>query len=261
MDPLEPDGIGIVSPGEMGAAMAGALVTAGRSVRWASDGRSAATRERAMGGGLKDVRSLAALAESSSVILSICPPQSATRAAESLGHFGGVYVDANAIAPGTARAVASVIEKAGGTYVDGGIIGPPPLTAGTTRLYLSGPRAPAVADLFAGTAVEARPLSGGPTAASALKMAYAGWTKGSAALLLAVAAAARQLGVSEELAAEWALSQPDLAARLAAAQQARSSKGWRWAPEMDEIAQTLAELGLPAGFHLAAAEVFQRDAD
>jgi 3-hydroxyisobutyrate dehydrogenase-like beta-hydroxyacid dehydrogenase len=189
------------------------------------------------------------------VVLSVCPPHAALDVADSMAGFRGVYVDANAVSPGTAAQLAGRVAA----YVDGGIVGPPPLSAGTTRLLLSGDGAGAVAGLFAGTAVEAQVLgSGGPYAASALKMAYAAWTKGSAALLLAARAAAVQLGVEDELVAEWGRSQPGLEDRWAAAQRAAATKGWRWTGEMDEIADTFAAAGLPDGFHRAAAEMYRR---
>jgi 3-hydroxyisobutyrate dehydrogenase-like beta-hydroxyacid dehydrogenase len=172
-----------------------------------------------------------------------------------VGGFGGLYVDANAVSPATAAQVAETVARC----VDGGVVGPPPRSAGTTRLFLSGADAGVVAELFAGTAVEARVLdSGGPYAASALKMAYAAWTKGSAALLLAARSAAASLGVEDELVAEWARSQPGLPDRWEAAQRAAETKGWRWTAEMDEIARTFAAAGLPEGFHRAAAEMYAR---
>jgi hypothetical protein len=172
--------------------------------------------------------------------------------------FGGLYVDANAISPATAREVALMVEEGGATYVDGGIIGPPPGTAGGTRLYLSGAQAEAVCALFDGTALEARVIDAGTWSASAVKMAYAGWTKGTSALLLAVRAMARSEGVEDVLLAEWALSQPALADRSRSAARAATTKGWRWVAEMEEIAATMASAGLPDGFHQAAAEVFRR---
>ena len=96
------------------------------------------------------------------------------------------------------------------------------------------------------------------TAASALKMVYAAWTKGSAALLLAIDRAARTEGVADALSEEWALSQPDLAERLAASRDGAARKGWRWEGEMRQIAATLLNAGQPGGFHEAAAEVFRR---
>jgi 3-hydroxyisobutyrate dehydrogenase-like beta-hydroxyacid dehydrogenase len=170
-------------------------------------------------------------------------------------------VDANAIAPQTARAVRALVEPGGARFVDGGIIGPPPAAPGTTRLYLSGDAAPAVAGLFERSALEAVVLPGAVGAASALKLTYAAWTKGTAALLLAIRRAARAHGVEAALLAEWALSQPDLAARSARAEQAAADKGWRWEGEMREVAATFADAGLPEGFHHAAAEIFASPRD
>jgi 3-hydroxyisobutyrate dehydrogenase-like beta-hydroxyacid dehydrogenase len=175
--------------------------------------------------------------------------------------FSGVYVDANAIAPGTARQIAELIAAGGGRYVDGGIIGAPPTAPGRSRLYLSGAEAPAVRaiqELFAETALDARIVSGALTAASAVKMAYAAWTKGSSALLLDARALARAEGVEDTLLAEWALSQPRLADQVERSAQAAVTKGWRWVGEMEEIAHTMADAGLPDGFHQAAAEIYRR---
>ena len=95
-------------------------------------------------------------------------------------------------------------------------------------------------------------------AASALKMSYAAWTKGSAAMLLTIAAAAEAHGVADHLRAEWELSQPGVADRLALTGPGVAPKAWRWEGEMQEIAATLAQFGLPAGFHLAASETWRR---
>ncbi len=205
--------IGLLHPGEMGAAVGRCLTQNGHTVLWASQGRGPATAARAAAAGLTDAGTLGAVAGRAAVILSICPPHAAMDVARALAGFGGLYVDANAVSPATAGDIAKVICAGGGEYIDGGIIGLPPETPGSTRLYLSGPRAPDVAALFTGTALEARVVGEAPTAASAVKMAYAGWTKGSAALLLAVRALARAEGVEDTLLAEWALSQPSLAER------------------------------------------------
>jgi hypothetical protein len=189
------------------------------------------------------------------VILSVCPPHAAADVARSVGEFKGLYVDANAIAPATVRRLADAVP--GAELVDGGIVGPPPHSAGTTRLYLSGPAAPAVAELFAGTRVDARVASTEIGAASALKVAYAAWSKGTAAMLLAVRELARAEGVEQSLLEEWRLSIPELEQRWRSAERSAQAKGWRWVGEMEEIAAAFAADGLPAGFHLAAAEVFR----
>jgi 3-hydroxyisobutyrate dehydrogenase-like beta-hydroxyacid dehydrogenase len=242
--------IGVVHPGAMGAAVGRLLLDAGHEVVWASEGRSAQTAARARG--FTDAGTLAALVARCEVVLSICPPDEALAVARSAASFAGLYVDANAIAPATAAEVAAIF---GARYVDGGIIGSPP--PGDTRLYLAGEHAASVAALFAGTPLDVRVLEG-RFSASALKMVYAAWTKGSAALLLAIEGVAAELGVADHLHSEWEHSQAQLPGRLVAAQEAARTKGWRWTGEMREIAATFAAAGQPDGFHRAAAEVYER---
>jgi 3-hydroxyisobutyrate dehydrogenase-like beta-hydroxyacid dehydrogenase len=136
--------VGLLYPGEMGTAVGQCLTERGYRVLWASKGRSPATEARARAAGLADASTPRELAAQSSVIISVCPPHAALDVAWAVHGFTGVYLDANAISPGTAREVARLIEGNGGRYVDGGIIGPPPRRAGTTRLYLSGADAQAV---------------------------------------------------------------------------------------------------------------------
>lgn len=168
-------------------------------------------------------------------------------------------MDANAVSPGTAREMAAVVSAHGAAVVDGGIIGPPPATTpDETRLYLAGAEAGRVADLFAPTPVDTRIVDGEIGAASALKMAYAAWTKGTAALLLAIRALAREERVEDALASEWDMSLSGLADRTMHAARSAATKGWRWIAEMEEIAATFADAGLPDGFHRAAAEVYRR---
>jgi Domain of unknown function (DUF1932) len=253
IDDNVPMTVALLSPGEMGAAVGAALRARDETVVWASVGRSAATAERAREAGLEDVRTIEDLCRLSDVIISLCPPHAAVEVAGLLRGFAGVFVDANAVSPTTARAIAGLV----GRYVDGGIIGPPPRVHGTTRLYLSGREAKLVADLFTGTTLDARVVSDEPDAASAVKMAFAAWTKGSSALLLAARALARAEGVEDTLLQEWRSSLPDLHDQSVAAARAAVSKGWRWIAEMEEVAQSFAAAGLPDGFHKAAAEIYR----
>lgn len=244
--------VGILHPGEMGAAV-GALLP---KAWWAPEGRSAETQARAEEAELRSAP-LAQLVERCDVLLSICPPHAALDVARAAAGFRGLYCDANAVSPATALEVARIVEDGGATFVDGGIVGGPPREAGT-RLYLSGREAPAVAALFEGTLLEAVVLGEEPGTASALKMCYAGWSKASAALLLAIASAAERLGVADALLAEWEHSIPELPDELARAIRAADAKGWRWIGEMREIAATLRSVDEPDGFHEAAAQVFER---
>jgi 3-hydroxyisobutyrate dehydrogenase-like beta-hydroxyacid dehydrogenase len=246
--------VGVLHPGEMGAALGAVLRAKGESVLWASSGRSSATAERARAADLEDVGTVEELARRSDVVFSVCPPAAAVDVARSVLPFDGIYVDANAVSPATARAIAGLV----GRYADGGIVGPPPRERGTTRLFLSGEEAQHVADLFADTTVDARLVPGDIAAASAVKMTYAAWTKGTAALLLAIRDVAREEGVEETLLEEWRMSLPELPRRSAAAARSAFTKGWRWVGEMEEIADTFATAGAPDGFHRAAAEIYGR---
>ena len=245
--------VGLLHPGEMGAAIGALLVAQGHEVVWHPNGRSDATARRATAAGLKSVDSVL----DADVILSVCPPHAALDVARSLHGTRALVIDANAVSPMTAGRIGEVI---GERWVDGGIVGPPPRRGGTTRLYLSGRHASEASELFAETPLEPVVLDGAPVAASSLKMAYAAWTKGSAALLLAALDSARGTGVEDALRSEWNRSLPQLEARWRSAADSASSKGWRWVGEMNEIAATFASVGLPSGFHEAAAEMFERAA-
>ena len=252
--------IGLLNPGEMGSMVGAAVRSGGSRVLWAGEGRSAATRKRASEAGLEDAGSVSALVAASDVILSVCPPAAAVDVASQVAklRFAGTYVDGNAIAPATAREIGGIVEKGGAGFVDGGIIGPPPVKPGTTRFYVSGTGAERIAAILTAGPLHAIVVPGGPGAASTVKMAYASWTKGSAALLLAVCALASAEGVEDALVREWKISQPDLSARAEGAARSNAKKAWRFVGEMEEIAATFAAAGLPDAFHQGAAEIYRR---
>jgi 3-hydroxyisobutyrate dehydrogenase-like beta-hydroxyacid dehydrogenase len=252
--------MGLVHPGAMGASVGAAAKASGARVVWASEGRSSETKARAEADGLEDVGTLAQLVSESDLILSVCPPNAAEDLARQIigASFRGVYLDANAISPATARTMAALVREGGSSFVDGGIIGPPAREQGTTRLYLSGTGAERVAGVFANSALEAIAIGDEPGKASALKMAYAAWSKGTSALLLAIRALASKEGIEADLLGEWALSQPELTARSEAVLTKTPAKAWRFAGEMREIAATFGAAGLPEGFHQAAAHLYEQ---
>ena len=252
--------IALLHPGNMGSTIGAAAAASGARVVWASERRSKASRERAKRAGLIDVETLTHALGESDVVLSVCPPHAALEVAESVAQykFKGIYIDANAISRATAVQVGKIVSKAGASFVDGGIIGAPVKKAGTTRLYLSGTRAPEVAELFSASMLDARAIGPEPGAASALKVAYAAWTKCTDALLLAIRALAADEGIDQALLEEWSISQPDLERRCQRAAAVAVPKMWRYVGEMEEIAETFRAAGLPGGFHLAAAEICQR---
>ena len=251
--------IGLLHPGAMGASIGLSLLASGHEVGWVSEGRSDDSCNRA--NQFEAFIALDDLSVWADGMISICPPDAAIAQAQAVYStaFDGLYVDANAIAPNSAKKIAQIFGA--GAYVDGGIIGPPALCAGTTRLYLSGQHAGRVADWFTQGSLQAVAL---PTsenantmvAASSLKMAYAAHSKGSSALLLAVNALAASSGVSEALKAEWDISQSGLNQRSDVTAKVTSPKAWRFAGEMSEISETFKAQGLSGAFHQGAADIF-----
>lgn len=252
--------IGLLHPGAMGTTVGAAARQNVDRVLWASADRSEATGQRAAAAGLEDVETLGALVERSELLFSVCPPAAALEVARQVADagFSGIYVDANAISPQTMRNIASLFDADAVIVVDGGIIGPPAHRAGTTGLHLSGEGAHLVAACFEIGPFEVHCVDGPIGAASALKMAFAAYTKGSTALLALIHALARAEGVDKPLLAEWERRMPELPARLNASVRASAVKAWRFSAEMHEIADTFEAAGLPGGFHRAAAEVYDR---
>jgi 3-hydroxyisobutyrate dehydrogenase-like beta-hydroxyacid dehydrogenase len=252
--------IALLHPGNMGATIGAAAATSGARVLWASSQRSAATRARAKQAGLVDAETLAEAVRQSEVILSVCPPHAAIDLARIVSgtNFKGIYVDANAISRATAQEVGKIVTASGASFVDGGIIGSPVKQAGTTRLYLSGEHAGEIAALFSRSMLDARAIGAEPGAASALKVAYAAWTKCTDALVLAIRAYAEHEGVDDALLDEWRISQPPLEKKCSRAAAVAVPKAWRYVGEMREIAEAFEAAGLPAGFHNAAAELCER---
>ena len=252
-----PESILLLHPGEMGASIGAALRGNSHNVQWVARSRSEATRQRAEAADLTPASTLENALANVDHVISVCPPDAALDVARSVrgAGFGGIYVDANAVSPATSSCLSGI---AGAGFVDGGIIGPPAWRPGATRLYLSGANASRVASWFEGSLVDARVVE---CSASALKMCYAAYTKGSSALILAIRALAASQGAEDALLSEWNISQPGLASRSSAAARGTSRKAWRFEGEMREIAATFADAGLPSGFHEAASDIYRRMRD
>jgi len=254
--------VAVIAPGMMGSVVAKRLTDHGIEVRTSLAGRSAATVDRAKAAGMVDASDTQIAA--SDIILSILPPGDALALAERLAPAmrsaarKPVYVDCNAIAPETVLRVARVIEETGSIFVDGGIIGPPPEPdSKNTRIYLSGPDAPKAAVLAQyGLSM---PIQPGPIgAASAMKMSYAGITKGFTALGCAMMLAATRAGTADALYAEMAISQPALLGWLTRSMPRMHSKAYRWVAEMEEISAFVGEDPAGAQFYQAAARLYER---
>jgi 3-hydroxyisobutyrate dehydrogenase-like beta-hydroxyacid dehydrogenase len=252
--------VALLHPGNMGVTIGAAAAASGARILWASSERGTATRKRAEEAGLHDVGSLTEAVRQSDVVLSVCPPHAAVDVARAVAKekFSGIYVDANAVSRATAEQIGAIVNAAGASFVDGGIIGSPVKQAGTTRLYLSGPDAEFVAAIFSGSRLDARPIGSAPGAASALKVAYAAWTKCTDALILTIRAYAAREGVDKALLEEWSISQPALEKKCDRAAAIAVPKAWRYVGEMQEIAEAFESAGLPSGFYQAAAQVCER---
>ena len=172
--------------------------------------------------------------------------------------FGGLYVDANAVSRGTVQLIENTVTRAGAAFVDGGILGPPVEHGRTTLLCLSGARAPDVAALFVGSPLEPRLVGNSVGQASALKMAFAAWSKGSIALLAAARALAQAEGVGDALLDSWKRLSTEVVERAERGVLSAAPKAWRWVGEMHEIAASFESVGLPAGFHQSAAALYER---
>lgn len=251
--------IGLLHPGEMGASIGAAASTGGKRVLWASEGRSDASKARAERAGLVDAGTLDGMAAESDMIISVCPPDAAVDVARkvAVGGFRGYYLDANAISPGHAREIESLFTSGAGC-IDGSIIGGPAWKRGKTWLHVSGPASEVAVSCFEGSNVFVVDLSGPVGAASAVKMAYAGYTKGTLALLGATLALAEKEGVLEAVQNQWVNSNHALAGTATEKITAVTAKGWRYAGEMREIADTYRTASLPDGFHIVAAEIYER---
>jgi 3-hydroxyisobutyrate dehydrogenase-like beta-hydroxyacid dehydrogenase len=255
--------VGIMAPGEMGQAVGRVLRLGGLRVITCLQGRSAHTVARAAAAGIEAVADDAALVREADVLLAIVAPAHARMVAERMAaavRATGtdiLYVDCNAIAPRTSRALASLLLDAGARCVDAGIIGGPPAPGGQgPRIYVSGPDATGMLQLrehgldirMAGTEIGQ---------ASGLKLCYAMLSKGLTALATEALVAGHALGLHEALQAELRDSQRDLLARIDRAVPGMPAKAWRWVGEMEEIAAMFRDVGLPPELPEGAAALYR----
>lgn len=252
--------VGILHPGMMGIYVAESIQNSGYTVCWASEGRSRQTRDRAEKFNLVDTVTIAVLCETCPIIISVCPPHAAEEVAEQVlaQSYQGLYLDVNAIAPQRALRIGQQMKAARVDFVDGGIIGVPVREPGKTWLYLSGDKAEEAVTLCSAGPLETSAIGESIGRASALKMCYAAYTKGTTALLSAILATAEVLGVRGELQIQWSRDWPNFGEQAAERVRRETAKAWRFAGEMAEIAATFREAGLPGEFHAAAEMIYRR---
>ena len=258
---MAPANVGLLSPGDMGHSIGAVLHANGLRVLTHLGGRSGRTRELAAAAGIEDTASLAELVRQADVLLCVLVPARATAVAEEVAAAmwatGAdlLYVDCNAIAPRTVRAVGETILGAGGRFADVGIVGPPPRRPGT-RFYASGPGATEFAQLTE-FGLEVRVVGDEIGQASGLKMCYGALTKGLQALGTELLVAARLMGLEETLRAEQRESIPDVLAWLEKSLPPMPPKAYRWVGEMEEIATCFGDLGLTPQILAGAAEMYR----
>ena len=263
--------VAVIAPGAMGAAVGKRLADHGVKVLTSLNGRSRSTVARA-----SEAAMISASDEeiaAADFILSIVPPGDALSLAQrfvpALAASNGkaVYVDCNAINPATVERVAAAIAPTGCPFVDAGIIGPPPKPAlagegrrAGPRFYASGEAAPRFATLRE-YGLDVRVLDGPLSAASALKMSYAGITKGTQAIGAAMMLAATRAGSAEALFKELEFSQKEMLAWLKQQLAVMPPKAYRWVAEMHEIAGFVAADPAAHELYEGAAHFYERIAE
>ena len=256
------ENIGVMSPGDMGQAVAQQLRQKGFNVCTALDKRSARSKQLARDAGLTDVGSIGNLTAKCEVILSVMNPGAAldfaTEVAQvlSLNKRRPLLVDCNAISPVTLQTINAKVTAAGGRCVDASIIGPPPRGAAKTCLYVSGPEAHELEQL-ATPQITVRVLSDRLGDASAIKICYGAMNKGMIAMALEVLIAARRLGVDAALEAQLKETHRDIHDRIIGALPVMPPKAYRWVPEMLQIAQTFEAAGMTPRMFLGAADMYE----
>ena len=257
--------VAVMSPGDMGHAVGGALRAGGLRVITCLEGRSARSRALAEQAGIEAVPDDETLVREADVLLSILVPSEAQARAERLAaalrrtRADLLYVDCNAIAPQTVRAIADVVEAAGARFVDAGIIGGPPRLdrpGGGPKVYASGQHAPALSRLR-DHGLDVRVMGTEVGQASALKMCYAALTKGLTALGTELLVAGRALGISDALEAELRGSQGQLYGGFERSVPGMPPKAYRWVGEMEEIAATFGAVGLTPKILEGAADLYR----
>ena len=253
--------IAIHSPGEMGHAIGRELHKREFDVVGYLGERSERTNRLAKSAGIRACESLESLVNQADLLLSIMVPTQAARAAQQVATViqrtgcNLHYVDCNAIAPHVVSAMAKQLTDAGASVTDASIIGLPPSETERPRIYTSGPDATALSVLD-GCGVDIVKLGSDVGQASAIKMCYAGLTKGRFALYFAVLLAAQQMNLLPQLLQEFALSQPDDHRKMRRILPKLPCKAHRWVGEMQQIAETLSDLDITKQFHVAASEIY-----
>jgi len=253
--------IAIVAQGSMGAGVGARLVERGLRVVTSLAGRSEASAKRAKAAGMTAVSD--AECAQADFFLSICPPSDALALAQKMAALIAssnkkpVYVDCNAVSPPSKVAIGNVILRCGAPFVDVGIIGLPPKEGTSPFLHASGAEA-AKFGVLNDFGIKVNVIDGPIGAASALKMSYAGITKGITALGSMMMLAATRAGVADLLRGELDRSHPAFIANFQRAVPDMFDKAYRFDGEMKEIADFVGEDKQARQMYQAIADFYTR---
>lgn len=263
-DIANPAIIGVLGLGQMGAGVAANLKANGFDVVSTLEGRSERSRERAAQAGVRILSGLGDVVAVCDTFLSIVAADQAEPLADGvaacIGNHPLHFVDCNSITPSRTLRIAQRVQEAGATFSDGGIIGPPPGGRVMTRLYVSGPVSETLVALQ-NDQMSVTPLGEGMSKATEMKVLFAAANKGVTALLANVMAAAKEVGLTEQLTGEIDAFRPGLLDFVRGAGPGLIEKAARWSIEMEDLAEGLAEMHVDGGYHAAAAESYRRLAE
>jgi L-threonate 2-dehydrogenase len=255
--------VAVIAMGEMGSGVARRLHERGATVLTSLAGRSAASAARAQKAGAIPLPTDDELVAQADSILSIVPPGEAVALAQRLAPAikraarKTIYVDCNAVSPQTADTIGEVLKDTGCIYVDAGIIGPPPGPNSRTIFYASGPGAKEF-ERLAAYGLSIRQMEGPNGAASAMKLSYAGITKGCTAICAAMMLGSTRGGTAEQLAQELSESQPMLLNWMRSFVSRMPPKAYRWVAEMEEIATFQQDDAAARDMYLGIARFYQQ---
>ncbi|NQW23392.1 MAG: NAD(P)-dependent oxidoreductase [SAR202 cluster bacterium] len=256
------ESLAILSPGDMGHAIGQLLRENELRVLTCLAGRSGRTRELSEKAGIIDVPNLNDLVEQSDVIMSVtvseAVPGLCHEIADAVKATGTdmLFAECNAIAPTLSQEMAKVLQEGGARYVDASIIGPPPRNGSSPRVYASGDNV-AEFEQLRDFGLDVRNLGPKLGRASGIKMCYAAMTKGTTALQAELLIAAEKMGLTEELMAEFAGSQPAVIERMEGWMPGMPAKSRRWVSEMEEIEATFRDLGLTPNIFKGVADMYR----
>ena len=244
--------VGLLYPGEMGAALAQVLRCGGMDVATTLVGRSGATIERATGAGMVVLDSLEALVRQSDVVFSLVPPAAAEQVAATyceLAHLSpprAIFVEMNSVSPDLAASIARQVSATGRSFVDGAINGLARNLSASGTMFLSGERSDEIGVLFRDS-VRVEVIGDEPGRASAMKMLLSGMSKGVCGLFVELALVARRHEMLPELTQQLSRIYPGIWQLIERMLPTYSQHAGRRATEMCELEETARQCRVEPG--------------